>query len=693
MIDLWLNRLKRATRRSPGELLRRFGHERRALTDRLRGAPSAQLGPRGLAVTFDATGIDELWQRIAMGSHPVFHDSLPAAELDKIIPGESARILDAAEQAMRGQVDLLGSGPRALGDRIDWYTDFKNDVTWPPAFFRDIDILKPGTVCDVKVPWDLSRLQWAIPVAQAYQLTGDDTYAVFVRDLIGDWITANPYARSVNWAVAMEAAMRVFTWTWFFHVFKGSTAWRDEQFQTQFLCGLYDHAVFCERYLEDFGINGNHLTADAAALVFAGEFFEKGDRAILWEQRGWRILVQENFRQVHPDGVDFEGSASYHRMVAELFLWPALYRRVNGKGAPETYLQRVRLMGEFARAYTRDNGLSPLWGDADDGRAYIFGVQPFADHSYLPLLVSKSLGGSSSSSSSVSTTARVELIWGLGPERAGAALDAGPHQPFTTAFPAGGVYVMRGEGDWVFIDCGPVGYGGRGGHGHNDCLSFEAALNGVDLITDSGSFVYSESREWRNLFRSTASHSTPMIDGAEQNRFVSEDELFALHDDAAPLVNQWRTGDGLDVFTGSHTGYQRLGRPVTPVRTLALDKQTHGLLIADRFDGEGSHDVFVPYHFAPGFVASPAKDQQWRVASSDAVFLLYIVEAGDWTADVGEGWVSASYGVKQARQKLMFDRQGELKPLTIAIWPEAHAPADKEAWIREMMAKSAEDQN
>jgi hypothetical protein len=659
------------------------------MADRLRGAPSARLGHKGLAVTFNAAGIGELWQSIAAGSHPIFHDSLPAAELDKIIPGESARILDAADLAMRGQVDLLGSGPRALDHKIDWHTDFKNNVTWPPAFFRDIDILKPGSVCDVKVPWELSRLQWAIPVAQAYQLTGDGKYAVFVRELISDWIAANPYARSVNWAVAMEAAMRIFAWTWLFHVFKGSTAWRDEPFQAQFLCSLYDHADFCERYLEDFGINGNHLTADAAALVFAGEFFCDGDRAILWEQKGWRILVQEMFRQVHPDGVDFEGSASYHRMVAELFLWPALYRRVNGKGAPETYLQRLRLMGEFTGAYTRDNGLSPLWGDADDGRAYIFGAQPFADHSYLPLLISMSLGGPLSSN--VSAAAGAELVWGLGPEAAQAALDVVPQHPKSEAFPAGGVYVMRGEGDTVFIDCGPVGYGGRGGHGHNDCLSFEAALNGVDLITDSGSFVYSQSPKWRNLFRSTASHSIPMIDGAEQNRFVSDDELFALHDDAAPLATLWRTGEEADVFIGSHAGYQRFSRPVTPIRTIVLNKLTHGLLVADRFDGEGRHDTLIPYHFAPGFALSPDKDQQWRVVSAAAAFIVYVLEAGDWMAEVGEGWVSPSYGLKEARQKLMFGRQGELKPLTIAIWPEAYVPADKESWIKEMLENAAED--
>ena len=63
---------------------------------------------------------------------------------------------------------------------------------------------------------------------------------------------------------------------------------------------------------------------------------------------------------------------------------------------------------------------------------------------------------------------------------------------------------MAGGGDHVFIDAGPVGMKGRGGHGHNDCLSFEAVLDGVPLIVDSGAYVYTASVEWRNRFRSTA---------------------------------------------------------------------------------------------------------------------------------------------------------------------------------------------
>ncbi len=80
----------------------------------------------------------------------------------------------------------------------------------------------------------------------------------------------------------MEVALRIISWTWFFHVFKKSHAWQDSFFQERFLTCLYLHADFTMRHIEYSDINGNHYTADAAGLVFAGLFFGTGAEAKLW---------------------------------------------------------------------------------------------------------------------------------------------------------------------------------------------------------------------------------------------------------------------------------------------------------------------------------------------------------------------------------------------------------------------------
>ncbi len=151
-------------------------------------------------------------------------------------------------------------------------------------------------------------------------------------------------------------------------------------------------------------------------------------------------------------------------------------------------------------------------------------------------------------------------LLGAGPRRGGLARRgrAPTIGIASAAFPEGGFYVMRNARDHVFIDCGPVGQAGRGGHGHNDCLSFEAVLDGVRLVSDCGAYVYTASAQERNSFRSTAYHNTPQIDGQEINRFVSWDHLWTLHNDAHPRVTRWEAGPERDVFMGTHSGYHRL---------------------------------------------------------------------------------------------------------------------------------------
>src|SRR4029077_13276749 len=123
-----------------------------------------------------------------------------------------------------------------------------------------------------------------------------------------------------------------------------------------------------------------------------------------------------------------------------------------------------------------------------------------------------------------------------------------PSAPQSEAFPHGGFYVLRSERAHVIVDCGEVGMQGRGGHGHNDILSFELWLDGTNFVTDCGAYLYTASRDWRNRFRSTAFHNVVQVDDEELNRFFIPDNLWQLHDDARPRDVVWRPGKRIDYF-------------------------------------------------------------------------------------------------------------------------------------------------
>ena len=615
--------------------------------------------------------MEQLWARLAARPYPAWFGPVEAHTLDDLFgPGERTALLARAADALAHRVNLLGSGITSLGEQIDWHTDFKTGMGWAPRYFADIDYNNPERPSDVKVPWELSRLQWLIPAGQAWLITRDERYADSVKRVLEQWIDGNPCGGSVNWACTMEAALRVFTWTWFFHVFHDAPSWSDPMFRARFLRSLYLHVEFTDRHIERSDVNGNHYTADAAALVIGGLFFGEGVGPQRWQQEGWRILSEEIPRQVFSDGVDFEASVPYHRLVAELFLWPAMHRSVQGLGVAEGYRERLQAMARFTKAYTKPDGLAPLWGDADDARALPLGTQGINDHRYLPAIIGTYLGRQAELGGE--HNALGELLWVHGPQSVRHWQSNCLPAMGSAAFPEGGFYVLRHQNDHVFIDCGPLGLAGRGGHGHNDCLSFEAVLDGVPLVTDCGAYLYTASYEERNRFRSTDLHNTPRVDGAELNRFIRPDYLWNLHNDAIPRAIAWHDDESFTSLTGEHSGYRRLSNPVTPRRTWLLDKANHALLVMDHIHGHGSHTIEIPLHLAPGVRASRQASGQMVLLADGKSFRL------DWQGTTGfelslePARVSPSYGTVLETSRLVWRAQVTLPcEVTMMLAPES----------------------
>ena len=608
--------------------------------------------------------IEHAWHSLAARPYATFTGSLTPLEYETVCPGDVGRIVRAAEKAVARQVTVFGGPDVEIDAARDWHVDHKTGRQWPLRYCHGIDYTNLDEPSDVKNAWEISRLQWLIAAGQAYRLTGEDRFARGVRQLIQHWVASNPYAIGVNWACTMEPAIRLMTLTWLFHACHDSESWRDGLFRERFLATVYLHTEFTDRYFEWSDVNGNHCTACAAGLVFGGLFFGREADAERWQTRGWEVLSEQLPKQVFDDGVDFEASVPYHRLVTELFYLPALYRARAGLDVPQHYRDRLLAMARFIGAYSREDGSVPLWGDADDARALPFGAQPTNDHRYLAAAIEHTWGRPAVAPRTGDNT---ELVWLLGPDEA--TPPTVTRAPAAASFSDGGFYVMRNSRDHVFIDCGPVGLAGRGGHGHNDCLSFEAVLDGVHLVTDCGAYVYTASPAERNAFRSTAYHNTPRLDGEEINRFIAWNHLWNLQEDARPAVRYWCSRDESDRFQGTHTGYQRLPIPVTPVRTITLVHESHALTIEDAFEGHGDHAVEIPLHLAPGVSVSRVHDGSAIIMKDGREFSVSWRSPHAWVMEVEAARVSPTYGVVVASERLVWRRTGALAPLTVCLRP------------------------
>ncbi len=229
--------------------------------------------------------------------------------------------------------------------------------------------------------------------------------------------------------------------------------------------------------------------------------------------------------------------------------------------------------------------------------------------------------------------------------------------------------MLRGGRDHVFIDCGPVGLAGRGGHGHNDITSIDAVLDGVPLLVDPGTFTYTASREWRNRFRSTAFHNAVQVDDHELNRFGESHHLWSLRDDARPLDPAVMVEGALQTFRGAHTGYLRLPDPVAVTRTVRLDVEQHLLLVLDEVDAGAAHELSARFTLAARARLNVGQDRAAIVVAGRR----FDVRWSGWATSAESGWVSPSYGVRQAAPVLEFRASGVGGPLVVGFAPAGDA--------------------
>jgi hypothetical protein len=567
----------------------------------------------------------------------------------------AAGAVEEAREVAAHRWPLLGYGPLEFGAEPDWLREPASGVRWPLGFHADVRLVR-GDGSDVRVLWELNRLEQLLTLGRAYALTSDETLAEEFFAQVESWRAQNPVGSGPNWACAMEAALRAMNMTAALRLFRRSAALTEARLAS--LLSLLDaHGRHVRRNLEFSYIStGNHYLSDVAGLLWLGLCLPELDAAAGWREFALTELLSELHKQVAPDGSDREASTGYQRFVTELFLYSFLLCRANGIEIDESRWARLRLMLEYVRACLRPDGRAPLVGDTDGGRVLPLVRRAADDHAYL-LAVGAALF--KQPRFKMQREAPEEVFWLLGAEGVRAyegLVTAGARSSVTEAFRHAGVCVLRERDLYLLLNASGAGLGGRGAHGHNDALSVEVSACGVSFLQDPGTYVYTSDTRARQLFRSTAFHSTVEVDGAEQNT-TPADAPFFNGDEARPRLLSFQTGEARDATSAEHHGYERLAAgPVTPLRAVVFDKPRRFWLVEDTLEGSGTHDFRFVFHAAPGREVRPLDAPETGVGGGAAVEIvdtasgarLIIVSLGGLKGVAVEPrWSSREYGSKQ----------------------------------------------
>lgn len=402
------------------------------------------------------------------------------------------------------------------------------------------------------------------------------------RVLLADWVHANPPARGIGWS-PYPTSLRIVNWLkwhWSGHALT-QPCWNSLAVQARWL----------SRRLE-WHLLGNHLFANAKALVFAGLGF-RGTEAEAWLHTGLHIIDRQLSGQLLADGGNFELSPMYHAIFLEDLLdLVNAARRTHGRipGRPvERWREASGRMLGWLDAMSHPDGEIGYFNDAAPAIApCLAGLQAYAAR----------LGIASCAPAPMVTAAR----------------------PVVRHYEQSGYIRVDGADAALLLDVAPIGADYLPGHGHADCLSFELSLFGRRIIVNSGTSCYGDGPR-REYERGTSAHST--VEVAEQNssevwgdfRVARRAYPFDLEIDAE--------AEAIEVAC-SHDGYRRLaGKPVHRRRWRLNGSE---LTVRDRVDG--GVPAVARYVLHPDVMVAPGEPDGFKLSIGDGQQLHFTIAKG-----------------------------------------------------------------
>ena len=246
------------------------------------------------------------------------------------------------------------------------------------------------------------------------------------------------------------------------------------EFKNKFLESLHAQYNYLSKHLEK-DILGNHFFEDLKSLLLASLFF-KDDRVFRKILKDFKAECKE---EILPDGMHFELSPMYHKIIFEGMLRVAIALREAGRQDTEieAYLQPM-----LDVAYSFEDGLDrvPLFND----------------------------GGNNVAKSLDALVATAKNYFKLTPHFQGCLKESGFYIFEKT---------VHGHRWKLVVDAGQPGPKYIPGHAHCDAMSFELFRDGKPVVVNCGTYAY-QCKE-RSFFRSTAAHNTVMVDGVEQSQY------------------------------------------------------------------------------------------------------------------------------------------------------------------------------
>ncbi len=422
--------------------------------------------------------------------------------------------------------------------------------------------------------------------------------------LLKRWIEENPVGKGVGWE-PYPTSLRIVNWIkWDVNFGRLSEVAR---------ANLHLQSLSLANRLERH-LLGNHLWANAKALIFAGAYFSQ-ERIDSILERAKALFFRELKEQLLPDGGHFELSPMYHATLADdlldLIQLGSAYPNIFSRQEAASLSLAADAMLEWLGGMIHPDGEIAFFNDCAYGHA--------------PTFLQLSKKANDSGLRQIQRPKR-KLVWRSSSGYLRAEV---------------GVAVL-------FCDLAQVGAPYIPGHAHADTLSFELSVFSSRLFVNGGCSTYAVN-ERRELERASRSHNCLEVDGENSSDVWGS---FRVGRRAAVVVQDLSTtSDGVRV-SAHHDGYCRVRHGATVWREWCLSESS--LVVRDWVRGTfGSATSY--FHLAPGV---EAETLDWGVSCElgGSKIHIRVVRARSWRVMRTE--IAVAFGVRVSHIVLVLDNLG-----------------------------------
>ncbi|MGA1194334.1 MAG: heparinase II/III domain-containing protein [Kiritimatiellia bacterium] len=384
---------------------------------------------------------------------------------------------------------------------------------------------------DIKKIWKLSCGHFLIPALKTRQSSNENEVAACVFATILDWIKHNDRECGVNWASPMAVSLRLANWSLLLLVLRNTACRLPEENQSIILESLQRHMMFVIEHLEADGLRTNHYVANISSLFIASLVFSGCHESEQINLLARRLLEKELLVQTDKQGVHFEYSLHYHRLVLELFAYPHFLCLALGlKSFSPRYIGRLNDMLNVLERSVNRAGFLPQIGDNDSEFLWCAILDHLPPRNMLPFIgiCRQFLEGTNSTDSAWGSIMALTGFQSADKfESTKPSLEI--HDDGWHVLRSPGWYIRKTRSMDLFAVCGPIGSRGLGAHDHLHQNQLLISCNGQEIIVDPGTGCYTANRNLRHTLRMSEYHSTVDL-GAPSYSGERVEDLFRLRE-------------------------------------------------------------------------------------------------------------------------------------------------------------------